>query len=48
MGINYQFLHFQQTRDEIRDNGRHFRNNHHEVQALLVSIQIPPPLNQVM
>lgn len=48
MGINYQFLHFQQTRGEIRDNGHHFRNNHHEVQALLVSIQTLPPLNQVM
>ena len=47
MVINYQFLHFQQIRDEIRDNERRFRNNHREVQALLVSIQILPPLNQV-
>ena len=47
MAINYQFLHFQQIRDEIRDNERRFRNNHREVQALLVSIQILRPLNQV-
>ena len=46
MVINYQFLRFQQIRDEIHDNARHFRNNHREAQALLVSIQSPPPLNQ--